>query len=204
MAADPDGRVGALRRFGQKAGAADVVMPSVKLRFVGSPQLLENLDVFVGDFAALGVGVQPQGLELLLHPAHAAAEDEPPGGEDIQGGEDFGGKHRVAVGEDEDMSAEADAVGAAGQEVERRQGFKVGVVVLEGGHAVGGVGVEGIHFVGDDDVVADPDVVVVQGFGGLGQAAQVVGGGHSAPAGQGASESNRHGKTSIVVVAAGA
>ena len=190
--ANPDGRVRPLHRLGQKTHAADVVMRPVEFGVVGSPQLLENADIFVGDLAPLRVGVQPHSLELLLHPAHAGPQDEAPAGKNVQRRQYFGGEDGIAVGQYQHMGAQPHAGSAGGQKVERRQRFKVGVFLLERRYAVGGVGIERIHLVGNDDVVADPNVVKRVLLGAQGQAPQVVGRGHRAPAGQRASESCGH------------
>ena len=72
------------------------------------------------------------------------------------------------------MGAEADALGATGEEVEGGEGLEVGLVGEEGGDAVGGVGVEGCDLAGEDDVVADPDVVEAEVVGPLGEGAELV------------------------------
>ena len=72
------------------------------------------------------------------------------------------------------MGAKPYPLGAAGEEVQSGQRVKVGLVGPEGGDAVGGVGIEGADFAGQDDVVADPDVVEAQIVGPLGQGAQLV------------------------------
>ena len=90
-----------------------------------------------------------------------------------------------------------------GQEVQRGQRLEVGVVALEGSHPVGGVRIEGRDLVGDDDMVADPDVVEGQVLGALGEAAQIVGRGHGPPAGQRASKGDGHGVASVVVCGIG-
>ena len=73
VAADPDGGVGFLRRFGGKAAAGNLVKLAVKGGVVLGPEFFVELDVFVGYGAALGVGVEAEGLEFLLHPAYAGA-----------------------------------------------------------------------------------------------------------------------------------
>ena len=104
---------------------------------------MKYLDVLVGYLAALCVGIEPHGLELLFHPAHTGAENKTPAAEHVQRRQYLGGEDGVAIGQDEHVGAQPDPGGAAGQEVQRGQRFKVGVVPLEGRHSVSGVGIEG-------------------------------------------------------------
>ena len=188
VAANPNGRVRFLHRLGQEPNAADFVVLAVKLWLLGRPKLFENLDVLVGNLAALGVGIEPHRLELFLHPAHAGTEDEPAAAQHVQRRQDLGSEHRVAVREDKHVGAQFDPSRAAGQEIQRGQRFEVGIVSLERSHAIGGVRVEGVDLVGNHDMVAHPHVVKGQVFGPLGQAAQVVRRRHFASAGERASE----------------
>ena len=82
------------------------------------------------------------------------------------------------------MGPQTYSLGAARDEIQRGQRLVVGFVRPEGGHAVGGIGVEGVDFLGQYDVVADPYVVVAQVFGSLGHAAELFRAGHLAAAGQ--------------------
>ena len=90
------------------------------------------------------------------------------------------------------MGAEADALGAAGEEVEGGEGLEVGLVGEEGCYSVGGVGVEGCDLAGEDDVVADPDVVEAEVVGPLGEGAELVGAGEGAAGGYGCAEGYGH------------
>ena len=183
VAADPDGRMGFLHRLGVEPGARQLVILALELRLFLGPKLFEQADVLVGHRASLREGVQPQGLELLFHPADPCPQDNPTPREHVQGGQDLGGEHRVAVGEDEDVGAQPQPLGAAGQKVEHRQRLVVGLLRVEGGHAVGGIGVERLNAARHHDVVADPHRVEGQVLGALGQRPQRLRAGHGAPAG---------------------
>ena len=116
--------------------------------------------MLVGDGATVGE-VAAGGLELLLQPAHACADDDAALGEDIEGGNHLGVEDGVAVGEDLDGDAEADALGDAGEEGEEGEGLEDVVLGTEAGDAGGVVGVAGMKLGGHDDVVADHEGLVV-------------------------------------------
>ena len=71
----------------------------------------------------------------------------------------------------------------AGNEVQSRQWFVIRLVRLESGYAISGVRVERVHLLGQDDVIADPHVIVAKVFGSLGHGAKLLRTGHLASAG---------------------
>jgi len=101
-------------------------------------------------------------LDLLAHPAHARAQDDPASREMIEGGEHLGREHGVAVGEHEDGGAEARALGDAGHEAERGQGLEKRRVGRKGKLPGGAIGIARGDGVGHDDVIAGPQAVVAK------------------------------------------
>ena len=167
-ASDPDGRVGFLDGLGLHLEAFQVVVLAVEDGFLFGAEELEDLDVFVGDGAAVGEIATSQ-FELLAEPADAGADDEAALGEDVEGGEHLGIDDGVAVGEDLDGDAKADALGDAGEEGEEGEGFEDVVLGAEGWDARGVVGVAGLELGGHDDVVADHEGVVTGLLDGAGE-----------------------------------
>src|SRR6516165_7542410 len=74
--ANPDRRVGLLRRLWLEADVGELDVTALEAWIVLGPQLAEGVQIFVGDHASLGEGRNPQRIELLTHPAGADAEDE--------------------------------------------------------------------------------------------------------------------------------
>src|SRR5712692_5994634 len=82
MAADPDRDV-APTRLGVGADVAEGKEPAAIARPSLAPALAHDPDRLVGPGAALVEGAAEE-LDLLAHPAHAGAEDDPPVGEMIE------------------------------------------------------------------------------------------------------------------------
>ena len=175
MSANPQRRMRLLYRLGQETGPGSLDIAATEFRVVRRPQFLEQAQIFVSYRAPFGEIIQTQGLKLLGHPAYAHAQRYPALGQSVQGGNHLGGQHRAAVGDNQHMGAKAQAVGAAGQEVEGGQGVVVGLVGTERRRPVRGIGIERCHLPGQDYVVADPGGVKAQFLGPLGQGAQGLG-----------------------------
>ena len=75
FAAYPQGRVRLLDGLGREGYVGEAGVVAVEGRIVAGPKLFEDAEVFVADGSALGVWRRAYSLELLLHPADAAAYD---------------------------------------------------------------------------------------------------------------------------------
>ena len=92
------------------------------------PQGAHHVDALVGAPAA-GGEVDPAGLELLAHPAHADAESDAALGQRVESGQPLGHDHRVMGGQDEDTGGEHQPGGGRGQESEDVDRIGDGAVV---------------------------------------------------------------------------
>ena len=63
----------------------------------------------------------PSRLELLLQPADAAAHDQAPAGQHVDGGKHLGGQHGMALRHHHDRSQQPQPLGAAGEKGQRGQ-----------------------------------------------------------------------------------
>src|SRR5882762_8580210 len=78
LAPDPDRRVWLLHRFRLEHHVSELDIASLEARVVFGPQLAEGIQILVGNRYALGQRRHTECLELLLHPAGADAEGQPP------------------------------------------------------------------------------------------------------------------------------
>jgi hypothetical protein len=142
----------------------------VRRGLVLRPQRLAGHHGFIGHGTAFGEGLRADGDELLLHPADADAKGQPPAGQHIQCRQHLGGEHRRAVRHHHDGGDDAQLLGARGDEHRLHQ-LLVPVGLGAGGKLPGlGIRVARFDIGGDDDMVADGDVVKAQrlGLGGDG------------------------------------
>ena len=100
--------------------------------------------------------------------------------QDIEGGQGFGRKHRIPVGQNQDTRADADALRHGGQIGHDDQGLQIRLSGDKRHLAGGMVGVERLHLCRHHNVIAGPDGVKAEGFRRVRKAHQVGGRCHHA------------------------
>jgi hypothetical protein len=95
VAADPDGdgAAGGARAAAELVEAEELAL---ERHAVVAPAGAHDPDGLVGPGAATGVG-NAQQLDLLAHPAHAGAQDDPTWRQVVERGQHLGGQHGMAV-----------------------------------------------------------------------------------------------------------
>ena len=157
-AADPDGQ-DVLAGAGLEADALDREVLAGVARVLVGERGPQHVDALVGDRAPVGV-VGADGGELALDVTGADAQDGPTAGELVEGEEGLGRHQRVAVGRDEDVGEQAQALGASGDPGQRGHG-----VVPDGLHPLG-------RLPGHGHVVAHGHVEEARALAGVDDGAQ--------------------------------
>ena len=162
-----------------RSGPEDEGLPH-RNRFIvrGVEGGMDEVEGLVGD-AASGLGVDSERPKFGFHPPDPHPELQAAAGEFLNRGDDLGGGECRTVGEDQDGSAELDAVGGGGEPGERSQGIEI-------------ASARSLRLVGwDGDVIGYPDRIETGRFSASRTLAQDVGAGGAAHQPQGESESHR-------------
>ena len=147
------------------------------------PEGTKDAHTLIAIGAPSGIGLQAKGLEFFLHPAHADPKGDAAVRQDIEGGQGFGRKHRIPVGQNQDTRADADALRHGGQRGHDDQGLQIRLSGDKRHLAGGMVGVERLHLCRHHNVIAGPDGVKAEGFRRVRKAHQVGGRCHHAAIG---------------------
>ena len=192
--------MGALHRLGGDAHLVEAVVVAVEGGGVVRPDFLEDLYLLVDEGAAVVEGAELEVLELILHPADADAELHASARKLVDGGDDLGGVHGVAVGQDDDAAANLDGARAGGGVGEDGEGVPPRSLAS---HPLAGdvVGVLRADAVGKEDVVDDPDGVEAGRLGPVAHGIDRVGSGEGADHGEDhAKLHSRHGRNDTLEV----
>ena len=108
-AADPERRMGALHRLGERVDPGETKVLSLKIRPVHRPDVLEHLKHLVGDGSPFLPG-SAQRPVFLLPRTDAYSQDKPAVGELVYGGGDLGHMQRVSEGEDNYAGSQSDVL----------------------------------------------------------------------------------------------
>ena len=120
------------------------------------PEGTKDANTLIAIGAPSGIGLQPEGLEFFLHPADANPKGNPPVREDVEGGQRFGRKHRIPVGQNNGRCSEPNA-------------FRDGGGIAQGDerlvkHFSVSLGLN----IGKQDVICNPDGIEPNNFSVLG------------------------------------
>jgi hypothetical protein len=120
---------------------------------------MDDLELLVGHGPPL-LERDPQGVELLRHPANPDPEDQTAFREVVDRRGDLGPGERMAIRHDEHAHPQRDLFGAAGQESQARERLEEGNVGGNDEALIGAVGVRGVDLPGRHDTVRRPDGIV--------------------------------------------
>ena len=153
-------------------------VPADEDGFVLCPQNAHGVDELVGDRASVLI-VGAAGIEGLFQPADPGAKGDPPAGEDIGGGQGFGGEHGVAIGDHEDADPEPAAAGSPGEVAQGGDGLVDGragadaspafTVVVATGVGLIAQGMGHARGVRKDEMISDPQCVKADLLATIGQ-----------------------------------
>ena len=122
FAADPNGEVRFLIRFGVKGDIVEAIVKPFETRSFFFPELLEHLELLVGNLSSL-LERSPQGFEFLGHPTHSDSQDQSTFGELIDRGCHFGPVEWMSIGKHEHTHPEQDLLRAAREKGQAGEGF---------------------------------------------------------------------------------
>ena len=161
--AHPEGDARRLKRLGVERQLVEAVVAPLEARPLLRPEPVHQPELLVGQVAALLEG-DPQGLELLHHPADPHAEEQTAFREVVDRGGNLSPVEGMAIGHDEDAHPEPDLLGAAGQEGEAGQRLQEGAIGRDDEAPLRAVRIDGLDLPGDDDAVRRPDRIVAEGL----------------------------------------
>ena len=156
----------ALDRLRVEADRLEVVVGAGEVRGLLRPQCTHDGDRLAGP-RGTAPERHPDRIELLLAPAHADPEDQPPLRQHVQAGYGFGDRQRIAQRKDEDARAELDRAGLRGDEGQRHERVVQVDARPAGEFSVLGPRIAILHFHGDGQMFGNPDRLETEPFRGL-------------------------------------
>ena len=156
-----------LHRMREGRDVGEIGIVAGEARRVLGPDRLEDAEIFVRDPAPLVEGRQAHRLELLAHPAHAAADRDAPAAQQVGRRELLGRQHRVAVRQYHDGGDEPRLFRDAAEEGEQRDHLQRLARPAAGEVARLRIGVFRPDVARDDDVIRDRERRITEPLAGL-------------------------------------